>query len=302
MSLYYLLQALKEKIKAEGKDYDLDRDQYFFGNIFRELKSGYAYWPFNATHLVNTSHWRMSKLIQKDGTIRKPVAYIYTWFNIRDNLIVEWYPTNIPLDNPRLEETDWIRWGDTWYAGTEPFNRILTLKGFGNYTHHICSKKKTKEEDYYLFRAVGDLLKSIYTFLEWTIEIKIIKDLYIEFDDQGLKKHDVKSCQVRDVEEVNREMAERQKQKWLDELSEKIRMSPEQFLEIFKASGMDYKKTALKVSYGDKYPDRKTIKSWIEKLYCYPLIYDRIIDEPPKDVAPREKRAQLIKVDFSKKE
>jgi len=46
----------------------------------------------------------------------------------------------------------------------------------------------------------------------------------------------------------------------------------------------------------------KNIKKRIKKLYEYPMIYDNILDGPPKGIPAREKMSRVINIDFSKKD
>ena len=289
---YYLLSAYREKLKTKGKTYDVYNDSSFFASVYREISGEILSWQHEATGLLDTQNWRLNRLIQKDGSLRKPKAYLCVERTAKDNLVLDWYPS-IPVI--KIVETDWCYWDNSWTGyGSLPFNRILMIRGFGYYLYENSFDKA----EIYLIKAVKKLFGNIYSFLNRLIDIKIVEDFYLTYQGYGLDEKLV-DCRIRSVEEVEVEEQKKKREEWLKENFHKKGLSPEEFLQLFKRAGLKYKTTSKLLANIVKVSPYQ-IKSLVNRLFDeYPEIYDKILKIPPHGKKPRESR--VVKVDFKKK-
>jgi hypothetical protein len=124
------------------------------------------------------------------------------------------------------------------------------------------------------------------------LDIHVTTDLYLEYQDvERWHERHLVSCRVRNVKEVDDE----KKEKWLTEtFNAGLRLTPIEFLEVFKSVNMKYTSTArvlldrVKPDLGPK-PER--VKKLIFKLYeDFPGLYDQVLDKPPNGVHSRPKK------------
>lgn len=141
-------------------------------------------------NLLKHENWRISRLRQKDGTLRKPKIYLHVELTSKGNLALNWYPE---ISFFQLGETDWIYWNDQWPIGGTglPSNRLLMIHDF----IYRSSKNVYDKAETYLLEALLELLKQIYRFLENFLEVVLLDDLYLEYEEnKDFLKRKLMSC------------------------------------------------------------------------------------------------------------
>lgn len=113
-----------------GQAYDLDEDRRY-GALVRAIESSIELWPSDARGLLDSSNWRVSRLVSADGAFRKPEIDLDVSITAKDNLIVTFWCPSI------------VRIGDAESSGLTP-SRIAHLRappaklageGFGSRPH-----------------------------------------------------------------------------------------------------------------------------------------------------------------------
>lgn len=274
---YHLMRAINEKIKSINprKPIDFNNDiieyQSGYGQLYRSVMSSLTEWPLNVNNLININNWRFNRLITDDNKIRKPKAVLSMYVSPKENLILEWRPA-LPYRPYELEESDWLRWDDVWYAGRPPSNRILQLRCFGDYLY-AKSYNKAEQELMEAIRGVIDLIKS---FLKRYIDYEMNSDLYYDYDNHVGNDRKLLRIRLLNVKELEEE----QKEQWLiNTFDERLKVTAIEFLEIYKSSGLKYATTARILGNNiSMNVTNEKVKSLIYKLYEeYPGVYDEVL-------------------------
>jgi hypothetical protein len=158
---HHLQYAYDEKMKDNERlnsrrrgfyhKYDIYEDDKPFGIVFRDILYELLHWPFHAAEILYINNWRLVRLLNDDGLLRKPKVYLSLDVTSKDNLALDWYPA---IPRPlSLENTDWVRWDNEWPIGggpNLPFNRILFLHMFGFYCNEYRSKQRYDKAEQHL--------------------------------------------------------------------------------------------------------------------------------------------------------
>jgi len=226
--------------------------------LFNSVSDWVSEWPYFAKNILNVDNWRLTNLVTEDGKLRKPKAFLELAISGRGKLSLDWYPS-IPI-HYNLENTDWIRWENMASPGYIPFNRIIFISGFGDY---IDNEYYNKAEQY-LLQAVKGLIDNIYEVLGKCIDIQIMNNIYLDYVNAGTSDAKLIGCRIIDINEVKEE----EKELWLRRtFNEGLRVSPKEFLEIYKSSEMKYAPTARRLSMKINMPVAPDkIKKLINKL------------------------------------
>lgn len=286
---YYLLRFANEMIMTPGNRRTWRHDNMIdilhsgpHRELFQSVSQWVSEWPYFANNILNMDNWRLTNLVTEDGQLRKPKAFLELAISGRGNLSLDWYPS-IPIPH-NLENTDWLRWENIASSGYIPFNRIIFIREFGYY---IDNESYNKAEQY-LLQAVKGMIDNIYEVLGKCIDIQILNNIYLDYLNAGTSAAQLIGCRIRDIKEVKEE----EKELWLRRtFNEGLRVSPKEFLEIYKSSEMKYAPTARKLSFKTQTPvSTDKIKKLINKLYHeFPRVYDEVLmNKVPRGITERK--------------
>lgn len=285
--LYYLRQTLDEKIKEEGRHYKIDEDHRAFATVYDNIGHALESWPSYILDMLNIRYWRIASLRQPDGSLRKPRIFLNVEITSKDNLVLEWFPW--PIRHYDLENTDWLYWSDNRPPGSGmTANRIIMIHDFR--TIQYPYQRPFKHSETYVFEALHHLLKLIYDFLGTFFDVTFCDNLYLEYDDPPhWSDRKLRQVRIRKVEDVEREREQTRRDHWFKQTFERLKISPEQLLLLLKNNEMKLTKTVkdLRIDHSAKIGET-ALKTILTTLYQdFPVVYDKILSEPPKGVSPR---------------
>lgn len=311
---YYMRNIYRELMKNGVTFEEIQNREYRGSGIVGSLESETDAWAYNVAELIDIRNWNLKNLslkkpetFMRDGIpyesyVRKPKAYFELRITQRGNLVLDWFPWNPNCRKLHLYETDWIKWDDQWPEGSlhYPFNRALMIHDFKN----ISAPKEGKpfnKLDNFILGAIKDLVDLIYLFLDRFIEIEKITDLYFDFKGEYVHRRLI-NYEIRNVREAEAELRFKKCIAWITDTCAQFTTTPKKVLESFKANDMNYAATASALSPPQKTLSPEKLKKLVHEIYKHPGIYDPILDCPPPGAEPRKNGAEIINVNFQKKE
>lgn len=297
--MYRLRRAIGLIAKRRGAPdpFDIDDDRRF-GRIVREIESSIELWPSDARGLLEPDNWRTDRLVNADGTFRKPEADLDVSLTSKDNLILEWFPRD--YTGGPLAETDFIRWENHWPLGgeREPFNRIVMIRGFGRLRRR-ASEPTYGEAEQLLIEAVAEHLEYVQMILEGVCSVRRLNGLFLDHTPEPSTwdaPRRLIEWNIKDIEKENCRREQEAKERWLSERFDKqLGISAQRFLQGFAQASGAFETTAkaIRVSRSVKLSGAQVRTLVVELYRNYPDLYDDHCTFPPRGERPRS-RAVVI--------
>ena len=266
--------------------YDIYEDRGTFATVLGELLHSIEDWPSGALRLIDPTNWKSDRLLDEQGRLRKPRAFLSCYLTSKDNLAMEWFPERY---RGGLEESDFRRWSDNWYASQEPENRLVMIRSFGHllpYRGRPCDCASQL-----LIEAVYEHVQNFYKYLGQIVELTILQEMYLYYK-SGIRRYPdgrLVEVQFRDPEDVQREANEKARVQWLKQtFKEGLRISEESFLDVFEASRRSYAGTSKMFAQQGMKLSSAQVRRLVHRLHDeHPEIYRRHCSAPPSGAEAR---------------
>jgi len=183
----FLTFALQDKLKSEPL-FNLEGNDYFT-KLYGEIAKASDAWVINSANLLNVNHWNLSALKSQrtlfndkyETYIRKPRINLFLNVNQKGNLTLEWEPSEHGPKHQMFSDFKTFHNGrkKDW---SNPWNRIFIIR---DYVPLISMALHEKDSNYnrYLVEAIIELIHIIESSLKVSLEITLINQLVIEYDD-----------------------------------------------------------------------------------------------------------------------
>jgi hypothetical protein len=223
--------------KENQKKLDMWHYPDSFAKIIDDLEDSIETWTFYVTNLLKISNWNMSRLIDKDGKMRLPKAYLLIEVTVKNNLVLDWYPEKPALNY--IDKTDFRYWSRYWDpSSTLPFNRIVMIHDIGWMRQRIPNENGMSHSDKYLLEAIHEHIHFIIDRLKELIDVELMSDMYFEYKTipipKGKSPSEVETKQLISFDILSiKEITEIENQKWLKQTFEEMGLSVDDFIKIF---------------------------------------------------------------------
>lgn len=234
---FTIRQAINCWEKENKKKLDMWGQQERFARTIDELQDSIAMWHIYVTDLLRISNWNMSRLVDKDGKIRLPKAYLLIEVTMKNNLVLDWYPGKPALNY--IDKTDFRYWSRYWdQSSTLPFNRIVMIHDIGWMRQRMPNRNGMSLSDRYLLEAIREHIHFIIERLGELIDVELMSDMYFEYKTLPLPKGkspaEVETRQLMTFDVLSiKEITEIENQKWLKKTFKEMGLSVDDFIKIF---------------------------------------------------------------------
>lgn len=285
MENYNLTRAYWLILKKFKTPEDAYNSHWYKCRIHSGLATSYHDWAFGTRELLDIKNWNISRLTQGENGLRRPILYTNVYITSKDNLVLDWSPHYAPQSLRKDGGYDWKHWSDYWEPGRMPANRLLMVRKFNDLRFDDDFDQINRE----LILATQDLIKTIYTFLGYFIDVVPITGLYLK-DDESYKTF--KDFEIREVAEVEKERDYKIEIDWINSICNEFETCPETVVKTFKETASSYAPTARTFSKGKNRLSVERLKKLLRKIYIHTDIYEKYFDDPPKGVG--SKNAEVI--------
>jgi hypothetical protein len=278
--VFLLWAAVQLKQHEERRaGYHLDPDQRPFGVVARDLMASLEQWPLRARGLLDGGNWHYQRLVDAQGTCRKPQVTLVVEITARDNLVLEWYPGPSLAHPP--DASDFLHWSDQRSGYDDPAHRLVMIRDFARLGSYDPTHRRPRyaPSDQQLIEAVHAHLHAILYVLRTILDVHLDTDLYLEYRTNARTRSDQEllGFQVRQVREVEQEQREAQRQRWLRQtFHEGLGISPAHFLDTFREANYRYTTTAQRLQQHQVTLSHSQVRRLIHRLSDeHPALYAR---------------------------